>query len=528
VARSTALPTNLINQGVKFRFRFSKAKTDPTFLASAAPEVGAFVDTISVTNCRILTQRKQTMLPSSATQFAFNATTAGGALVNHATYMLRVQPRFASSWLGAGNSMIVTASDGSITPNVPPTLNAIANPVAINEDAAEQFVALSGISAGLGDLQSLVISASSSNNSLIPNPVIDYNPVTSVAAVRYTPVANASGTATITVTVNDGQAENNTVSRSFIVTVRPVDDAPTVDGITNVNMNEDAFFTLPFSISDVDSAVTSATFKLVSSNTVLLGSKAFLLSGTGTNRTLRITPTLNQSGVATVTMTVTVNKVPVTRQFQVAVAEVNDAPFIAKLPKLATLREDALSTVVSISGISPGLLEKQLLTITAESSNLAIMPHPLVTHVPGTTTAKVTYKPVANAHGTVNLSLKLDDGASQNNLVTYTLPLVITPVDDAPTISAISAINVVKNTTIPEIPFTVADVETSAAALVVTATSSNTKLLPANGVVPGGTAGNRTLTLTPLTNVTGKATITIRVFDGKIATTRAFVLTVNP
>ncbi len=527
-ARSISLPSNLLNHPVRFRFRYSKAKNGLTFLASQLPEVGVFVDSISFTNCNTLSQRTQTLLPSSATQFPFNATTAGGTLVNNANYLLRVQPRFASSWLGAGNSMVVSASDGGITPNVPPTLNAIANPPAINEDAPEQSIALSGISAGAGDVQQLAISASSSNSSLIANPVVDYNPETSVASVRYTPVPNASGTATITVTVNDGQSENNTAARSFLVTVRPVDDASTVDGIANVEMDEDTFFTMPFSISDIDSPVTSASFKFVSSNTVLLGSRAFLVTGTGADRTLRITPTLNRSGTATVTMTVTVNRLHVIRQFQVTVASVNDAPFIARPPKLSTMKEDAKLTVLRISGISPGLLETQHLTITAESSDPNIVPHPQITHVPGTAIATMSYMPAANAHGTVNIMLKLEDGASLNNQTTYTMPLVITPVDDAPIISAIAPISVVKDAAIPQVSFSATDVETAAESLVYTLASSNVKLLPLANIVRQAAGGDNTLTLTPLPNVTGKATISIKVFDGKHTTTRTFVVTVTP
>ena len=46
-------------------------------------------------------------------------------------------------------------------------------------------------------------------------------------------MANAFGTATITVTVNDGQRANNTIARTFTVTVNAVNDPPTLDAIAN-------------------------------------------------------------------------------------------------------------------------------------------------------------------------------------------------------------------------------------------------------------------------------------------------------
>ena len=50
--------------------------------------------------------------------------------------------------------------------------------------------------------------------------------------LTFTPVADANGAATITVTVNDGQGSNNTTSRSFTVTVNAVNDPPTLNAPT--------------------------------------------------------------------------------------------------------------------------------------------------------------------------------------------------------------------------------------------------------------------------------------------------------
>src|SRR4029079_18829126 len=95
--------------------------------------------------------------------------------------------------------------------NDPPTLAAISNPATILEDATEQTVNLSGIGAGGGETQSLTITAVSDNTALIPNPVVTYTSPSATGSLRYTPVANASGSAVITVTVDDAQATNNTI-----------------------------------------------------------------------------------------------------------------------------------------------------------------------------------------------------------------------------------------------------------------------------------------------------------------------------
>jgi ELWxxDGT repeat protein len=110
--------------------------------------------------------------------------------------------------------------------NRPPTLDAIADPAAIGEDAGEQTVNLSGISAGTAESQSLQVIAISFNTNLIPNPVVTYSSPDATGSLAYAPVADAVGSATIMVTVRDagldgilGNADDGVVTRTFTVTV---------------------------------------------------------------------------------------------------------------------------------------------------------------------------------------------------------------------------------------------------------------------------------------------------------------------
>lgn len=59
--------------------------------------------------------------------------------------------------------------------NDPPTIAAVADPAAINEDAAEQVINLSGIGTGAADeSQALTVTATSDNPGLIPDPIVTY------------------------------------------------------------------------------------------------------------------------------------------------------------------------------------------------------------------------------------------------------------------------------------------------------------------------------------------------------------------
>lgn len=71
------------------------------------------------------------------------------------------------------------------------------------------------------------------------------------------------------------------------------------------------------------------------------------------------------------------------------------------------------------------------------------------------------------------------------------------------------------------------DLETSASSLVVTASSSNSPLMPADRITLGGTGNSRWISLNPAANQFGAATISVRVSDGSLTTSTSFGLTVN-
>ena len=103
--------------------------------------------------------------------------------------------------------------------NCPPTLNALGG-LTINSNVAPQTVNLTGITSGASnEVQTLTVTATSSNTNLIGNPTINYTSPNTNGTLSFTPVFSRCGTATITVTVNDGGASNNLASRSFLVTV---------------------------------------------------------------------------------------------------------------------------------------------------------------------------------------------------------------------------------------------------------------------------------------------------------------------
>lgn len=141
------------------------------------------------------------------------------------------------------------------TLNNPPTLDAIANQTDC-ENGGLQSVALTGISDGsTQETQTVSLSATSSNQTLIPNGNIffSYTSPASTGTLYYTPATGQYGSATITVTANDGFSSANTVIRSFTVTVLPFPSAAgSISGTTTVCKNGTNYtYTVP--------AITNAT-----------------------------------------------------------------------------------------------------------------------------------------------------------------------------------------------------------------------------------------------------------------------------
>src|SRR5262249_11888691 len=98
------------------------------------------------------------------------------------------------------------------------------------------------------------------------------------------------------------------------------------------------------------------------------------------------------------------------------------------------------------------------------------------------------------------------------------------PTNTPPVLSGIGEQTISQNTATLPIPFGVGDAESSASALVVWATSSNTNLVPNENIVLRGDGPTRTITLIPALDQLGITLIRIFVSDGLLMTTKSFSL----
>lgn len=101
-------------------------------------------------------------------------------------------------------------------------------PAPLNASAATQVLPLNDLTAGPNEPgQQINLTAVSSNPALIPNPTVNFTPGTPTGSLTFTPVAAATGTSTIILTVHDNGGTANGGSDTTIVTI-PIIVSPNI------------------------------------------------------------------------------------------------------------------------------------------------------------------------------------------------------------------------------------------------------------------------------------------------------------
>lgn len=422
---------------------------------------------------------------------------------------------------GDGSSTTRTFAVNVAPINDEPTISSIA---AQNIDE-DQVDGTGDIPFTVGDAEpgTLTVTAATSNGTIVPLSNITLGGSGTSRTVKVVPLPNQFGTVTITLTVEDAQLESS--STAFNVNIAPVNDAPTITTPPPHTINENTSTgPIAFTIGDVDNAVGGLTVTRNSSNPTLFPLANVTLGGTGANRNVTAVPAASLSGTTTITLSVSDGSLTTTTSFDITVIDLADPPTISAIGDV-TINEDAATAAIPFTIADP---DTPTLTVTTSSDNQTLVPDANIA-LSGTGNARtVTVTPAANQNGVATITVSVSDGT---NVVNEVFTVTVTPVNDLPTIGPISDRTVNEDTPTGNINFTVGDLETAPATLVVGASSDNTTLIPNSptNLVLAGTGAGRTINIVPATNQFGIANITVTVEDGDGATaTRVFVVTVTP
>lgn len=384
---------------------------------------------------------------------------------------------------------------------------------------------------GQTSASSLAISAFTTDDARLPNSGLALGGSGSARTLTINPTAGQTGIVEVALVVHDGQL--STVSY-IEVTIEAAGSAgvnhrPGISWIADQRATPGAVLpALAFSVSDAETAPAALSVVATSSNLVLLPVANIALTSGSANRTATLTPASGQTGSTTVTLTVSDGTKTSASSFTVTVAANvggNTAPVIQGIANETIVAGSAygpLPLVIKDTESSEGAL-----TLSVASSNTVLVPATNIVFGGQNWGRTLTTTPAAGQTGRSVITLAVSDGTYTTS-TSFVLDVVSG--DTPPTISALPTTHTPTLGSTPQaIAFNVSDAETAVADLRVTASSSNTALVPAANIVVGGSGSLRSVTITPPPGQTGATTVTLTVSDGDITrTAQLLYAVVNP
>lgn len=354
----------------------------------------------------------------------------------------------------AGNGTLTVFRYTGASPAQPkaPTLDVLPD-LALDEDAPAQSIALTGISTGGNAGQAVTLSAVSADPNLVPTPTIRYFSPTSTGTLHLRPAPSAFGTCLITVTASNGQSPNGTLARTFRVTVKPVNHAPTLDPLPDVVLTkvENGAAAIALTLSGITSGAGNENQLLSLSSVVSLNdptnggggfSNGITYTSPASSGLYRLN--VNVFGgpprlLATVTVTVNDGQPAnntTSRMFRVyynpggtAPDQPATAPTLDVIADVLADRALASHVPVALTGIAAGDPHPVLpLALTATSSDPELVRVGPVSYTSPAATGALPYTVSSARGGTALVSVTISNGLAQNGSLTrsfrVTVPLV--------------------------------------------------------------------------------------------------------
>ncbi|MBX3054376.1 MAG: tandem-95 repeat protein [Caldilineaceae bacterium] len=366
------------------------------------------------------------------------------------------------------------------------------------------------------DLRSLRLTGFTGNPLLVPAANITFAGTGESRTATVRPAPNLSGTARLTVTVGDGSL---TASTTFTLTVRAVNDPPTIATIPAQLIDQDGTGIVTVSIADIDNDPAALVLTATSSAPELIPDDRLEFAGSGASRRLSFTAVHGRSGLATLTVKASDGAAEASISF---VVTVNGAPSFAGLGDMSVAEDSSETLAFTVSDPD---LDPDRLRLSALSADTQLIRNEALVLAGSGTARTLKIQPEPNQNGMTTITLFADDGRLRT---AFAFRVTVLSVNDRPTISTIGNQVTDEDTTNGPVPFAIGDIDTPLAALELFGSSSNPLLLPHTSIVFGGEGTNRSISLTPAPNLYGTAAVTVTVSDGGLLASTSYTLTVLP
>jgi VCBS repeat-containing protein len=280
--------------------------------------------------------------------------------------------------------------------------------------------------------------------------------ISPTGALTFTPAADASGTATITLQIADNGGTTNggvdtSATQTFVINVTEVNDAPSFTKGADATVLEDAGaqtlnpWATTISAGPAAEAGQTVAFNVAGNTNPALFAAGPAVSSTGV---LTFTPAADAFGSATITIALqddggTANggiDTSATQSFVINVTPVNDAPSATVTPLHAVNEDSGPHNVANyVTAISPGPANESGQTVSFSitgNTNPGLFASGPTIDPAGT----LSYTLAANQFGTAVITVQLmDDGGTANGGVdtaTLNFTIDVAAVNDAPFVAA--------------------------------------------------------------------------------------------
>jgi hypothetical protein len=437
-----------------------------------------------------------------------------------------------------GQSAVISASVTISVVNDPPTIDQPAN-VSFPQVTGDttRTIQLTNVGPGGGDdelSQTFLVKSAT----VLEGPAfisIPANPITigteKKATLSLIQKQNVFGTSKIRIILQDSGTKDNggddDTQVDFFVTIGQVNQAPTISAIPNQIVSQgDPPLVIAFSVQDGPGETPAASLIVTatSDNSGLIPPSAIVTGGSGTDRSLRITPAANQFGTANITVTVTdtgnstgADVKSSNRTFLLTVNQVQQKPQVSAIPDIVTqvnTESDIISFTVSDQETPAALLALSVAPGLLGSSNPLIIPPQNVQFGGSGGNRLMIIVPATDMSGQSTVTIRVTDADNPTpHFRDVSFKVTVERINTAPTIESLANQTILQGSTAGPLGFRVTDAETAAGLLEVIATSSNQTLVPNQNISLGGQKNDRTITITPLPDQAGVTTITITVKD---------------
>ena len=236
--------------------------------------------------------------------------------------------------MGAVNvaDLVIAKSASPTLLNVTSNLTFTINVTNFGPSSASAVVVTDSLPAGLTFNTATVSQGTWNNSGNLVSAALGTLTNTATATMTIQALAATAGQMTNTATVASATSDLN-IANNTATTVVSVNSFPTITGITNVITLEDIpAGPIGFVIGDAETAAASLTLSATSSDITLVDPASIVFGGSGANRTVTLTPSTNQYGVCTITITVSDGMASTNTAFTLTVNQVNHAPVLDVIP----------------------------------------------------------------------------------------------------------------------------------------------------------------------------------------------------